>query len=370
MVDAHGLGPCFNRSGGSTPLLGTKITTMKYKLILITLALISSVFVNNAYAQNAFDSSPVIKNGDAIVIKSPINSDVYLFGNTIDINDQIDGDVFAFAKDVNVNSKINGDLRSVSLNLNIKSVIDGSVSFISDNVYISSLGEINKDVYGYTNTFNLEGRIGKNLNLVLTQADINIKGKIIGDFYYSESRPNIDSKANIEGQSYKVSYPLTTVEDPKDYKMFIILSKIMHTLIIASLSMLILKTKRNWFEKSIKNIGGSFLKLFSFGLLFLMLISVASFILIFTFFGAPLGFFAGLFILFFSYISPAFVGPFIGYKLFPQKGINFLTVTLGILIYDIITLVPVANYILQIVSVAVLSGIIYCTYFNINLKNE
>jgi hypothetical protein len=330
---------------------------MKITPILILSILLIAFTPSSARAQVLNQESPYFQIDEDISISNEIIGEAYIIGNSITINSPIDGDLFAIADKVTVNAPINGDLRVIaSKSLDIRSNISGSVSFVTPNVYISPIGEVDQDVWGITQKINVEGRIGRDLNLRLApNADIRIDGKILGDFFYSDSRPNITSKAVVEGKSEKIT--LNTNSGQAE-RISSVVSRLFHSLSLILIGLLALRLKPEWIREGYYIFKLKFSRNIIRGFITLLLAPPLVVLLVFSLFGIPLALFIVALLSFVIYISPLLPSIWIGDKIFNRNEISWIQITIGILIFDIITMIPIMSTALYALSIISFTGLV------------
>lgn len=344
-----------------------------YKFLSIAFISLFSLFVvPNALAQEessdrAFPKSPTFFVDENISIQTQIIGDTFILGQKVEINEEIDGDLFVLADHLIINAPVSGNLRAVATRIEVRSIIDGSMAFISSNVYIPSVGEIETDIYGIVEQFTLEGRIGRNLNLSYSpESNIRIDGRILGNFYFTQTRPNITERGFIAGEIERVEHEL---EEQMDYYIRVqtVIFKLLHSLSLILIAFLFFKLKNKLFKRSYAEYTSNFFKMLFNGSITLLVAPLLLVILFISIFGIPLALILLAIVLFAIYISPIFAGTWIGQKLFNTKEIRFLHLAFGILIFDVITMAP---YIGNLISLFVAISFIGLMVKLIFIKNE
>ncbi len=342
-------------------------------LFIISLVSITILIVpNKANAKVYSENSPRIETqnteSDALVITSPLNSDSILIGDIVTIDKEVNGNLFIIAKRVRINEKVNGSVYALSLdNIDVKAPISQSLGFITQHVYISAIGEIEKSVYGYTTTFIHEGRIGQNLNLSFSpEAEIRISGKVLGDFYFADTRPNITDKAYIEGKTIEKNFWKQFEMDKKESHEYTILSTIFFVLVIILFGLFLISTQRQWLEKTVSSMRTNMIKDLLAGFLAgfsILTVGLALLIMIFPFVYSILlwGFlYASM------YLSPIFFSIFIGSFIITERNRYSIVYKLiaGVFIFSLLSLIPYVNVFLYIISSSLLLGELTRQYFS------
>jgi len=335
------------------------LTTLLSVLALMFFAKSPNVL---AQEESNIPSPPNLITDEQLTVNKTLFGDTILIGKDILIQETINGDVFAVGESVTVESPINGDLRIISIRAEVKSVVDGTFAFISQNIYITSIGEINKDVYGMTKDFNLEGRIGKDLNLGYSyDANIIIDGKIMGNFFYTESRPDISEQADISGEIRKIA-----PYEPASSKADFIVVRIFYTLVLLVITIFIIRTRRDILEKAVSEVESKFSKHLLSGLISAGVIVLTGFLSFASGAGIPITLILAGYVAIVAYLSPIITSVWIGKRVFKTKNIGLIQIISGLLIFNLITLSSALSVLIYFVSTALVLGYITRVYLKKN----
>jgi len=334
-----------------------------FKRLVFTISILFVSFATTAQAEVLNETAPRIVTEDNIVINKQLFGDTFLIGDTITMKAPIEGDLFVIAKNLYVEAPINGSLRAIATNIELKAPISGSFTFIGDNIYIASTGEIGIDAYGITQRLNFEGRIGRNLNLAFSpNSEITVNGKIMGDFTYADSRPQITDTSFIAGKTHEIEYNLNNQEIEKNNRRNQILSKASHSIILILLSLAIYAGRKSWYKKKFELLEKNPLKSLLYGLATSVLTPFILFILLITLVGIPFALVLLEILFFIYYLSPIFIGAFIGKKILPRKDVEPIHIIIGILLLDIISLAPNIGGLVMLISSIALVGLVVYNY--------
>ena len=284
------------------------------------LPVISIISPKNIYAEVHSTTSPYFETADTINFDKNIDSDVVLVGNEVNVNGEIKGDLFILAEKATINTRIDGNARVMAIDTTISNYIDGSVFFVTKNLSITPTGDIEKDVYGYTQNISHQGRIGRNLNLGGSpSANIDLSGKIVGDLTYSDSRPNLTETAIIQGNSYKIPNPLTSGYSQKDSREYMIFSKLFHSLFLVIIAGFIIATKKKYFTESLEKYPTDIVKKILSGVGLFIILVLLMIMLIFMFFGVPLAIGVFGFLIVTYYLSFIWASAYLSKRLFSKE---------------------------------------------------
>ncbi len=247
--------------------------------------------------------------GNNVIIKGNIESDTFIAGNNIYINETatIGRDAYIAGNYVEISGSIGGDIKIYASSVNInKAVINGNVEIDSENISINE----DTSIYGtlkYNDDANVEGIDKEKFSNIIIYENESENGKVSGIYNISSS-------------------------------------------IYGFISLLIIAVVINClFPKIYKNVNkkvttSSVFKSMGSGLIIFVVIPVLSIILMCTYIAAELA--VILLVLYLVCLSlsllpvAAVIGNQILTKLFKKKDNNNLSMILGLLVIEIITLIP------------------------------
>lgn len=339
-----------------------------YKTRLALLFAIFLAFSNTsiAYADVVSRESPYIEISNSITLDAKKIGDVFLIAEEVNLQNQVDGDFFAIGKKITVNAPVNGNARLIAEQIIINAPISGSLTYLSSNIYISSLGEIDKDAYGFTDRLILDGRIGRNLNLNTNENSLSkISGKVIGNIYYSGQKPEILNGSFINGKIIE-SFEIQNKESTA--RLDLIISKILHSLTMIFVGFIFIKFAGKKLPAIIESYKKPFVKNTLFGVASILVFPIGLIILIISLIGIPIAFFLIAFAIavsYFGFIIPAIA---LGQKVFEKRPLGMLQLVSGVLLLDTITVTPYIGSTLSLIIVVSSIGLVTRTILA-NLKS-
>ena len=300
--------------------------------------------------------APYIEVSNDVSIQENKNTDVYVIGDNINVEREIVGDFFAIGKKITINSPIKGSAHLVAEQITINAPISGSLLYLADNVYISTLGEIEKDAYGFTNKLILDGRIGQSLNLNLNSKSIStISGKIIGNLYYRGIKPEILENSFINGQ---VIETMKSENIESSNRSGLIISKILHSLTIILVGFILFRINKDKLSEIVVSYKTGFARNILIGIISMILIPIIVIALFVSIIGFPIGLFIiflAIFTGYFGYVIPALA---LGQKVFENRKPGMLQLITGVLLLDILTVTPIIGSTLSIIIVVSSIGLL------------
>lgn len=247
-----------------------------------------------AYAENNITTSQ--QSNDSYK-----KSDVYLFEKNVTIDYIVDGNLFVCADTVTINSQIGGDafIMAKTLIVDKEAYIFNNLFVTADSIEIKGIvydvyaisrittisgGKIYRDIKLATDTFNVNGAVGRNAFVTASNinfnTDGNSNGSIRGNLDYStESEISIPENA-VNGE---IKYTPITIDEPESFASIVSnyildLGAFMAFVLIIWLICLWLAPK--FLQNSSNYISKKLLPVIGLGLLFLVAIPIVFIILL------------------------------------------------------------------------------------------
>ncbi|XOU94104.1 MAG: hypothetical protein ACNFW9_04635 [Candidatus Kerfeldbacteria bacterium] len=268
----------------------------------------------------------IVIAGQKLIINGEVSGDVLAIAETIEINGPVIGNVRVIGAEVNISNSIGKNINIISNDTTItnKATIGWTLSFISANININA--PVNGSIYGYGGEININNTVGNNVTLILDdlgQVNIDEKTVINGRFEYRGDRiAVINDKATIQGNTIHKLVPEKITQAKKFLSSYWIYAKL-----ISFFSMLLVGTLLvSLFEKTSKRIVSE-LAVYPFnkillGLIMIVGIPFAAILISITVIGIPLAIISMAIYIFLYFISPIFIGLFIGNKILNLKKSN------------------------------------------------
>ncbi len=324
------------------------------------------------------------------------SGDLYVFDNNIEMDQLVDGNVFLFGDHINVTGKVNGSLYACGNNVTFAkdSYVVQSIYVMANTVTLN--GNANdlyafarkvdmsydsfmiRDLKVFADTFNFNGGVGRDAFVEANNFNFSNstdKSAIVyGNLTYSASKELSLSNELVQGE---VHYQKAL--DSKESVTEVILEKvisacnaILYTLVVFLLCLWLAPKFLNNTSSTIT--VSNIFRSFGIGLLTILLASMVSIGLLFTFIGIPLGFaIAALLVLLLS-ISGAISSICITYKLkekfaYSKKYLTYLTLIGVVVAIWALSLIPYVGWVISfVVKMFGLGTIIY--YLLTNKKSN
>jgi len=313
----------------------------------------------NSHAEIVSESAPYIDVAENVSVINYIDGDAWVIGNDVVVSERIDGDFFAVGKKIAINSPITGSVRIVGEQLIINSEISGSLFFVGSTMYITPQGKIENDVYGISQRFNHEGTINKNLNLKYSEnSNIRIKGSILQNLWLTEdSKLDKDPSAVILGETkfFNMKNNSSASESKNNSYKWPNIFSIISLFVIA---VFILKYHPTLFDKAYTTYISEYKNFMIKGFLTLVLYPFIFLILLISIFGISIALISSALLFIAFYIAPIFPAIYIAKKLFSNKEFTLIHLFIGIIIFEIILVIPFVGFIAYLLSAIPLIGLL------------
>lgn len=360
--------------------------TKKLKLLLVALVLFLPLPIlalemhskdNVILGADKVIDSNYYAAGQNIEIYGTVNGDLFLAADTIIIDsDNINGDIFVAASDISISGNINGSVRAAGEKINVSGNIDDNLMFFGQQATIDDesvigghlttwgqrvnmYGQVDGNLEGGLESLFIDGQVGKNVDVHIA-ASKDTQGLEIGDAavingelkYKAWQEGDVADGATITGgvafdQLFKTSKNKTI-----GFALFKGLLIQFFMMLVVGMVMIYLWPK--FLPQACDLVHKNFIVSFFKGLGLLIITPIAAFILMLTIIGLPLGFILlGLWLamLYLAKVIGAWLLiRFLQIRFFSKKKISNITLlALGILLYIILSKIPIVGWIIILI---------------------
>lgn len=318
-----------------------------------------------------------------IIISGVINGDVFMAGGNIMIDGTINGDLMAVSNNINFKGIVSDDARLAgniilidgligknltlggsSVAINDKAKISGSLLAFAGNTKVQ--GPIGKDARIYGGQVFINNQIGRDLNGAFDELVLAPQTKILGDLDYQSSKEaQLDQGAKVFGQTIykplvrKNLWPKPFMSSRRLMPIFFgfyglaLIFKFFALLLAFGFGFLFFYFFPKRIEKMTKIIEAHFWKSLGIGVITLMIFILLTILLLISLIGIPFIFIAfplfGLLI----YFSKLFTSFFVGRRILGPKKNWIWSLIIGLLIYYVLSMIPVINGLTSFVFITV-----------------
>lgn len=313
--------------------------------------------------------------GDAVKIEGTVNGDVFAAAGQTTIEGTINGDVLAASGQVTISGPINGDVRIAGGDVILSSPVDGNVTILSGNLLVEENATISGSLNGMIGNARILSTVGKSMHVSGGQITLgstvekNVKaavGKmslingahIKGDLIYiSDEDLDISGGALVDGATVEKVLPeqIETRESESKGALFGLIGfgTIFWLINAFIFGALLLGLAPRYTSNVIESMRSRFWMNLLVGFVFLVVLPIVIVILLITVFGIPLALLASVAYLILICLGKIMFALFLGTK--AQKYISFaknkyVVLLLGLIIYSILTWIPLIGWIIGMIG--------------------
>lgn len=348
---------------------------MKKRLVsaLIFVFALSLVFVRVTHAQTEnpgtiLESGRIVQ-GDyfaankSVQILGTVNGDVYAAGGSIIINGVVNGDVLAAGGNVYVGGVVTGNIRVAGGEVTIMGNVAKNATVAGGSITWSPESKIGGSVLALTDNASLSGKVGKDARILGNNVTLS-QAMVAGNLTYWSSRDALitndskiagttdhimtNTKAKVERGAEQAGRFVSSVTT---------LGSFITTLVLGLLMIKFLPRYVARGEEILHNEFGKSLLRGFFGMIIIPVVIVIMFV---TIIGIPLGGMATIAFIAYLYIARVFAIIAVGAALFrlaKNKGSLTKSLFVGLLVYYILSAIPVVGGLIKaVVSLAALGA--------------
>src|SRR3990167_9351236 len=321
--------------------------------------------------------------GERVTIAGTVNGDAYVAGGNVVVEGEINGDLIAAGGNVNVRGKVAQDVRAGGGKVTVSGDIGGNVTLVGGSLDIADSAKIAGSLVSAGGNLSVFAPIGKGATFGAGNATIGnlINGdvsagvgelaltpnaKVDGDLtYWSDRNANIAQGAEVSGKTTHNFPPKKERQEQGNalggvfgfFKIAGFLAALVIGAILIKLAPQFTKiTADTIAKKPAANLG--------IGLLTLIVTPIVILIAAITVIGVPIALILLVIFLITLYLAKIFVSVAIGRKIVEvinQKAGDYAIFILGLLVYTILTLIPVIGVIVGILALLCGVGAIVAT---------
>lgn len=311
---------------------------------------------NVILAQNQVVDKDYFAAGNSVSLEGTVNGDAYLAGGNIIVNGTINGDLLATGGNIEIRGTVTGDIRTAGGNININGPVGRNVSAAGGNISFSPDADVSGNLALAGGQVTLRGKTGGDVNAAVGNLSLSPQAAVNGDLtYLSSNRASIPPEATVSGQitQYTPQEPPGPEEAAKGLAAIFTFYKIASFILAAIIGLLLLRFLPVFFEKTTEivlkkpwqSLGIGFLTIIVFPFLFILLLI--------TVIGIPVAFVLAFILAILLYLAKIFVAFAIGQlvlRLFNRNAGKTWVFLLGLLIYYLVGLIPVIDWLISIIA--------------------
>jgi cytoskeletal protein CcmA (bactofilin family) len=313
-----------------------------------------------------------------IVIDSDqvIDDNVAVFGTTVIVRGTINDSLFVAANNIRIEGTVQGNLVAAGTNITITGSVGQDVIAAGTIIQVEQNAQVARDLVSAGTTTTVNGTVNRNIQNA--SADLTINGTVNGDVttasqtvalgsdasvagdlvYYRETRTDIPGEEQVEGE---VIFRETRepVMRPFIARTLILLAFLgILQAVVFGIVLALLAPK--WLAVTNTVLFDNALKAFGYGILLLIAVPVIAVILMATILAIPVAIVLMMVYILALIISQFIVAYYIGSLIRKQRAWSpVLTMLLGVIILEIIFLIPLVNVLARLVVFSLGLGAIF-----------
>lgn len=331
-------------------------------------------------AKDQIINSDYVVSGSSVNIAGTVNGDAYVAGGTVVVEGTINGDLLAIGGNITIKGNITGNARvagggiivtgSIGRNL---SVAGGSINLMDGAKIGGSItgaggmfalyGDIGKDIRAAVGQMTLGDTVGGNIFTYTGQLSVSPSANIAGDIvYWSNQKIEVASGAAITGKISQNLLPKnkvsSRVESTKFVPMiatFATFGKIISFIASFIVGLLFVTFFPLYANKLVAATQKDYWKNVGIGLLAIIVAPIMIILLLLTLIGIPLAILAGMMFGFSLYASMIVASIVIGkwiVKYITKKEHVIWSLFVGLIAYEIVSLIPVLGWAFSAIFIA------------------
>ncbi len=327
-------------------------------------------------------------------IRGDVNSDLFVLGGEVSVSNRVSGDLLIFGGKVDFRGEVEGDVRVVGADVKIRGTIIGDLIVLGGNVGLEEGVQLNGETIIVGGDIGIRGdsegsmkviagnvkvnsKISGDIEVTTQYLDFNDSADIVGNLrYYSPQQFTQSDGAQISGGVY-----FNEIKDFRDtglvkrtivsFTSFWFILQFITTIIIAFILIYVFRV----FSFGVSHIAvHSFWKSLLVGILALIITPILIVLFIISLVALPIGLLLLLSLIFFSIISTALAGVFLGawakssFSKSKDFVVSFQSATVGIIFLTALQFIPILGNIIRTVLVVVALGATFRYIHQVVLK--
>ncbi len=259
-------------------------------------------------AKTQIISGNLYASGQTITVNGTISGDLIVVTQNLVVNGEVEGDIIGVAQNITINGSVGGNIRIAGSNLTINGPVTRNVNAFGSNIIFGPNSHVGWDVYligqnvemrgiingslsGRAGRALITGKIGRNLNLKLTNEGnkpaliISSSAIINGNVTYTaKNTANISKHAIIKGQTQQNNLP----PQKTNWWLLYLWKEIFSIFSALIVGLILIFIAKKTTDKLLKKMTEPLIKTLLPGLLLMFIPPLVAVVLIFTLIGIPL----------------------------------------------------------------------------------
>ncbi len=278
--------------------------------------------------------------GGTVTLSGTVNGDAFLTGGSITVDGIVNGDLLVAGGTVSVSGRVTDNIRLIGGQVSVSGDTGRNASIIAGTANIGPSARVTGNLAVLASETTVGGEVGGNANIADNQLTLGSKAKIGGSLtYLSQSDAQIQSGASVAGattHNFPPGTPVPVTRFLATLGLLIVFGDFLSALIIG---MVLIGYAPVYTQRINDTISRSPGRSLGFGILILIVVPIIVLILLSLVITIPLALILLAFYLINLYVTKIFVFLLIG-QLILGKRAGGWALTLGLVIYEILTIIP------------------------------
>ncbi|MFC1633093.1 hypothetical protein ACFL1U_03090 [Patescibacteria group bacterium] len=321
--------------------------------------------------------------GSQVTLTGTAQEDVIMAGGILDLSGVVEEDAMLAGGQITVAGDIHDDLTIAGGQLDVRGIVKGSViaaggslkisaeSVIEDNLIIGAgtvilEGTVKGDIYGGAGTIEIVGNVEGDVHIYAGRVFVRSSAVINGDLtYFSNRDASIEEGSQIDGQIDRRT-PIAPVILGVTGVLGLIVGFVISVLGFFIVGILYIRFFTKFVKQSEDEMAESFWGTFWKGLVVFIFTPIISFLLMFTVIGLPLACILmviwGLALFVGQILFAMYLGDIILRKKDNERGNSILSLLIGVVITQVIFLIPFVGWFLRLIAIILGLGMIWLAW--------
>jgi cytoskeletal protein CcmA (bactofilin family) len=342
---------------------------MKKISLILTSFIMMFLFINNANAVTFKSFGDYAAFDDNFSITRDVDGDIYTAGETITINSNVKGDIIGAANSVSLTGNVENNIRMAGNTLNFSKVTANSITVAGSKVSLTDVNANKIYVAGEKITFT-----GKTNYLNAIGSEVTISGELNGKSYIRADKVIIEDTAVIKdtlkvkaahdivynGDVNKDNIVYTHVDEYEyNYSLSNRIADTVYGIIATYIIIVLMILFMNGFiDRAVTNLKEKKVSTVLFGLFLFLVTPIIILLTLITFIGIPVSIITLFAYITFILTAKAFASISLGKLLFKDMNL-YLSSLIGIMIFTLLSFIPVVNVIVWFTYI----GYVFGSYF-------
>lgn len=287
-----------------------------------------------------FGAAQQTRAGGTVIVGNE-TGDLAVTGGTVLVEGPVDGDLTVFAGDLVIEDNVSGSVNAFAGNIRLSGRVGEDLNAAAGNLFIADEATVGRSLDVSAGSVFIGGTVDGNATVETGRLILGENAVINGDLAYSAENFT-DRGATVAGET-------RLIEADRQFQgleaMFAVANFIFRLLVAGVLLILF----PGFAQRVSQNFSESSLRSGLYGLLVLIVVPVLFVAMAITIIGIPLAILTALFYLLGIWIATLYGSYALGDALIPRKGVNWIGLLAGLIIWEFLSIIPILGGLIQFV---------------------